>query len=415
MKEFFKKTLVLLLALTLAIPAVNGVEAKAASKPTLSSKKMTIGIGSYGDTYGAFHKTETKYKLTVENQKKGASYTFTSSNKKVVTVKTSKNVGYLTGVKAGSANITVKQKLKGKTTTVGKCKVTVKKTTVSAGYMADSLAVGCDVEVGNAYSLDSPYSSVCVFKNYNPSAKYTYESNSKNFKMSQKKVKMSEDANSYFGYIQKYTATEPGTYTVTVKETYKKKTRKVGTVQITVYGATIAENQPEIKFGVGDEFSLSDLIQYGHSSIDGLGSIWLADVAEDGILEIVSDYDATLRAAKTGTTELKFYMNKNGEFGDFLGSVKVVVEEVEVLDINVDDLADKNFYVNWEDSIKDYVSVVTSTGGYYNGDITFTSLDENVIKVAEDGSCTPVAEGKATIIITAGDITKEAEVTVVKE
>lgn len=53
-------------------------------------------------------------------------YTFTSGNKKIVKVKKSGTKCYITGVKAGSTKITVKEKLNGKTKKVGTCKVIVK-------------------------------------------------------------------------------------------------------------------------------------------------------------------------------------------------------------------------------------------------------------------------------------------------
>lgn len=117
MKNFFKKALVILLALVLAIPTVNGVEVKAASKPTLSQKKKTIGLGS-GSEY-------EPYSIRVENAVEGAKYVFKSKNKDVVTVKKAGTECYLTGVSTGTAKIQVKQKLDGKTTKIGTCKVTV--------------------------------------------------------------------------------------------------------------------------------------------------------------------------------------------------------------------------------------------------------------------------------------------------
>ena len=97
--NFFKKAIVLLLALVLAIPVVIGVETKADEKPQLSDTEMTIGRGSYGmpsDDF-VYHKKNDRYILSVENSKKGATYTFKSSDKKVVTVKTNKSgtKGYL--------------------------------------------------------------------------------------------------------------------------------------------------------------------------------------------------------------------------------------------------------------------------------------------------------------------------------
>lgn len=98
------------------------------TKNYIKETKKVIAIGTYGyagETTPAFYERFGKYSINVQNSKKGASYTFTSSNKKVATVKTSKTTGYLTGLKAGTYTVTVKETYKKKTKTLGKIKVKV--------------------------------------------------------------------------------------------------------------------------------------------------------------------------------------------------------------------------------------------------------------------------------------------------
>lgn len=88
-------------------PQAAASEAKSAS---IAKKKMTIKVGQ-------------SKKVSIKNKKKKAKYIFTSSKKKVAKVNSK---GVVKGLKAGKANITVKEKLKKKTKKVGKVVVTVK-------------------------------------------------------------------------------------------------------------------------------------------------------------------------------------------------------------------------------------------------------------------------------------------------
>lgn len=63
--------------------------------------------------------------LTIWYKKQGATYSFSSNNTKVV--KVSKKIGALTGVKEGTATITCKETINGKTKVIGTCNVTVHK------------------------------------------------------------------------------------------------------------------------------------------------------------------------------------------------------------------------------------------------------------------------------------------------
>ena len=311
MKNFFKKALVILLTLVLAIPTVNGVEAKAASKTTLSTKKMTIGIGSYGkrDIMGVYNEKGTRYALSVNDAVKGAKYVFKSTDKNIVTVKKEGTTGYLTGVSAGTAKIKVKQKLDGKTTLVGKCKVTVKEATAA---LSEYWLEGPGLSIG---TMSAPFVDV---SNFNPEAEYTYECEDSNFAVEDLRVEegRAEDGSIWYVHSQEYTAKKAGTYTVTVKETYNNKTRNIGTFEVVVAEASV---EPEVTLYVGYEEYLGSYI-YNYCT-DGY---WYK-LKEDGILENLGG--GCVKPAKEGTTtvDIWHYDAANDTNGEFIGTITVNV------------------------------------------------------------------------------------------
>ncbi len=109
----YKRIMAIVLSMALCMQLGLGVDASqvtAAKKATLSTKKITATVGQ-------------KKTIKLKNKKKAAKYTFKSSKTKIATVSKS---GKVTAKKKGSATITVKEKYKKKTRTVGKVKVTVK-------------------------------------------------------------------------------------------------------------------------------------------------------------------------------------------------------------------------------------------------------------------------------------------------
>ncbi len=100
------------LAFSLAFAMMMSVTpVSAAAKPTLSAEAKTISVGD-------------KTTLTVKNKPAKATYSFTSSNKKVATVTKS---GAVTGKKVGTTTITCNVKNGSKTT-----KLTTKITVVQS-------------------------------------------------------------------------------------------------------------------------------------------------------------------------------------------------------------------------------------------------------------------------------------------
>lgn len=395
--NFFKKLLLAILTVTLAVPVIGGLEVKAAAKPALSNSKMTIGIGS------------NNYKLSVKNAKKGASYTFASGNKKVATIKKSGTVGYITGVKAGKTTITVKQKLKGKITIVGKCSLTVKASSVVADDDRTPLQLGRDILLNDPEKMSEydAYNTFCSIQYYNPAAKYTFQSNSSNFEISEVEL---------YGYGRytncegKYTAKKPGTYTVTLKETYQKKTRTVGKFKVTVHDAVIPDSLELMKGEAAWSSEESDVFAYSGGLV--------VDWAEKDIVDVYNYAGYEVKAIKAGTAELKFYYpcEKDGEFGDLIGVCKVTVKDLAVKEIIAEDLT---LCVGHEDLIDCDIITEPEGWGYiytFYSNVTCKSSDEKVITFKYGNHFySAVGEGTATVTITAGNMTKKIKVTVVSE
>lgn len=166
--RIFKLVVCLVLLVTITLSAGIYSHVQGASKPSIEAK-MTIGTGSLVGNFDFYSPVNDKYVLEVSNAVKGATYSFTSSNAKIVSVKGSGTKAFLTGLKAGTATITCNQKLKGKTTKVGTCTVTVKNATVHQDTIPE-LPLGTYSGKG---ALEILYR--------NNDATYTYVSNSKNF------------------------------------------------------------------------------------------------------------------------------------------------------------------------------------------------------------------------------------------
>ena len=410
-RNIFKKLFVFMMALMLVLPVFSGLEVQAAAKPSLSETKKVIGIGSYGEyvnEYPApyYSKKFTKYQISVVNSKKGATYTFSSSNKKVATVKGSKTTGYITGVKAGTAKITVKQKLKGKTTVVGTCTVTVKN--ASAKASEETAMSLLSVGAGAYYSADGS-DAICLITNRNPEAKYTFESNSKNFEMNEIKTDNTSWGDSYFIFGQSYIAKEPGTYTVTVKETYKKKTRTLGKIKVKVYENALQEEN--LTVSLGQTLNLKNQLKYYN---DGW---WVVCDEDDIIKEGEPDWygNPTVRATKPGTAKLKYYYCfEEGKLEEQIGVCTVTVVDVKVTDIQLEEeTINVSEYDIGSDPLRNKYELITDPSDlWYYGDVTFTSSDEKVVSINSEGNCQIEGLGTAAVTITAGDVSKTVTVNV---
>lgn len=380
--------------------------AQAATKASLSESELTIGLGAYGSPMFIFNKTDDKYAITVNNPVKGAKYSFKSSSAKIVTVKAGKTKGYLTGVKSGSATITCNQTLNGKTTLVGKCKVTVEKATISPTYVAESLALGT-ASFGSWVA-----EPICNIYNRIPDAKYTYSTNSKDFTIKDTKYEETQAGEGYFGFKQTYTATKAGTYTVTVNETYNGVTRKLGTFKVAVHDLSIRE---DVSIAPGELIVISSLLSYSKKGINYYYEGDGFDVykkSADSIAYIAEDkYEGlSIYGVKEGTAKINIYEGKNETSKVLVGSftVQVSTEYITFKETN---------YTTYVGDPYCYI-FVRSLAGTELDNITLTSSDEDVASVGQGGpfdelirwGITPLEEGTTTIHAEYGD--KSASCTV---
>ena len=194
----------LVCSLILVAPIIfpqTAVEVEAASKTELGYMPEAIAVN------------ETA-KISLYNKKSKAKYTYTSNKKSVATVSSK---GVVTGKAAGTAKITVNQKLNGKTTKVGVYTIKVKKAKISE-YISEEGLWWFSAQPG--YCKDDPVKitpDVCL-EYINSKAKYSFYSNNSDLVIS-KTGKVTDVKKS-------------GKAKLTVKETYKGKTRTVGSFSV---------------------------------------------------------------------------------------------------------------------------------------------------------------------------------------
>ncbi|MDF2944796.1 MAG: Ig domain protein group 2 domain protein [Herbinix sp.] len=387
----------------------------ATKKTTISITEMTIPVGKMDSKiYWNINSWElrTTQKLTVKNAVKGATYQFTSSNTKVVSI--GKTGGYLTGLKGGSATITCTQTLKNKKTTIGKCKVTVK----NAALVTEDYN---DFPVGsghfNLYDYYSSANSLFNITYRNPKATYTLTSDSENFSIKEikydasnaKEVTDNKDYQSmlkeYIGsryfYGYQFTAKEAGTYTVTVKETYNKVTKTLGSFKVEIKDTSISEAKVDLL--LGNNLNALTLLNYTKENTIYYFKIKDYDETnpDNNVLALIENGgDLNLYANKTGTAEVT--VTEGSENGTVIGSVTINVIEAPCQSITVD----SEEYTTYVD---DYFYITYDLDPWDTTDkVTIESDNPKVLKVEYDKDSdswtyTPLKVGKANITIKCGN------------
>jgi hypothetical protein len=414
--------LLVLMALCCALMVGNflipsTVAEAAAKKASISATKVTMPVGEMGSkVYWNISSWEISnaQKLTVKNKVKGATYQFTSSDSKVV--KISKDGGYLTGLKAGSATITCTQTYKNKKTTVGKCKVTVKNSALTLNeYNENVFAVGSGgFDLTHYYSALDPLFNIAY---RNPNATYTLTSDNENFsikaiKYDASKAKDLTDNKEYQSVIEdyigdryfygyQYTAAKAGTYTVTVKETYNKKTKTLGSFKVEIKDTSISESKIDLL--LGNYLNVFTLLNYTKENTDYYFDIKDYDETnpDNNVLTVnITESEVYLIANKTGTAEVT--LREGSEQGTVIGTVTIVVSEAPCQSITVDSdeytaYVDDYFYISYELDPWDTTDKVTIESD--NPDVLKVEFDEEM----GDWSYTPLKVGEANITIKCGN------------
>ena len=393
----------------------------AAKKASISATKLTIPVGKldskvcWNVNTNIIWNISKAEKLTVNNKVKGATYKFTSSDTKVVQI--GKNGGYLTGLKSGSATITCTQTYKKKNTTVGKCKVTVKNAVLTVNDYDNTYGIG---RAGfNLTYLNSGLEPLFSIQYRNPDATYTLTSDSKDFSIIEikndaslaKKITDNKDylaaledcigSNYFYGY--QFTAQKAGSYTITVKETYNKKTKTLGSFKVEIKEPSISE--PKVDLLLGDYLPVFDLLNYGNS--DTVYHFDIKDLDETNLDNNILNFyrveggSLYLYANKTGTTEVT--ISEGSEDVTVIGTVTITVSEAPCVGIEVDSnefttfVYSDFFYINYR--IKPWKTT---------DKVTIESDNPEVLKVEYDDEeegwdYIPLKVGTANITIKCGD------------
>lgn len=388
---------------------------KAAS---LNRKSVTIPVGRitkkacwnmYTTSYDSFCADEVA-DIKVKNKVKGASYTFTSSNPKIATI--SPKGGYATGVKAGKTTIVCTQNLKGKKTVVGKTKITVK----AAGLGLLSLMEASDTLDTNMANEKMMFGWITY---YNPDAKYAVSVDSKdaNVDISYAGFPEKTNAKAYISFASRV----PGTYKVTVTETYKGKTRTLGVPKVRVNAPSI--DQTEMTAYVGQGINYAEIVRFAPET-DARADAVDTSVAD---FEETEDGDTVLRAKKEGTTDVVYsYDNVEGETITF-GVLKLTVKANHVTGLSASQETSSNgkilldtYYDEDGVSLSKYVNVASETypdgaplEEYYDEsnpmpiteEISYQSADPSIVKIeayGDDYIAIPVKAGSTTITVTCG-------------
>jgi hypothetical protein len=420
--------MVLCCALVLGNISMPAAVAQAkAKKAAISETELTIPVGDLNSkTYWnkSSWETENAKKLSVDNAVKGAVYQFTSSNSKVAGI--NKKGGYLTGLKAGKATITCTQIYNNKKVTVGKCKVVVKKAALSI-YDKDM-----DFPVGTSgYDLAGYYSGLEPVYNItfrNPKATYTLKSDNDNFVIQDIKYDASK-ANDvtdnaeyasvlkdYIGdryfYGYKFTAKVAGTYTVTVKETYKNKTTTLGSFKVNIKDTSIAEAQKELL--LGNKQYASELLNYTKENTDYYFEIKDYDEKnpDKNVLKMGKDDQGVyVYGNKAGTADVT--VKEGSATGTVIGTVTFTVTELPCKEIILDS---KEFTTTVGEDFSIYYDLNPSDT---TDKVTISSDNTKVLKVeynAEEGywAYTSLKAGTANITIQCGSQSVVCKVVVEK-
>lgn len=375
----------------------------AGTKPSIESTKLSIPIG------------EDIYSINVNNPIKKATYTYESGNKKIAKVD---KKGFLTGVKVGKTKVTVYQTYKKKKTKVGTCTVTVKNSSIDT-YMNDiKLWVPIGREYFKEYPVDYSVYSPVLYENKQASYSY-YSSNSSILKIT-KAGKVMET------YKQ-------GKVKITIKETYNKKTRTVGSFSVTVKKPELTNNGTTQEFTLNQYYNILDYLDYAMYYYFDMG-----DSTKDCPITLVNDADGEwygdVLAVKEGTVKVKVYadskpIDRSADHSDlYVGSFTINVVTKPATSIAVVDFFGtlNNDKITLESG---GIGLFASTANPEDtSDIVQVSVsDPSVVSLySKDGKNYDTQEtlglvlfmaikpGTVTLTFTAGSVKKEIEVTVKK-
>lgn len=388
-------TIALALSLVLATPVVlpqTAVVAQAAAEVNFSWEYWS-GLGINATTRIEVSGAPSKAKITY------------SSNKKSVATVSSK--GVVKGVSVGKAKITVKQTYKGKTKKLKTLTVQVRNAKIDkSNYVEGDLWIGAQPGwVSKNNPVDVSEYNVLSFKN--PKAKYTYYTDNKDLVMDEN-GKATEVKNS-------------GVAEITVKETYKNKTRKVGTFSLILKDPEYV-GEDTLKIYQGQKDNVSDYISacgpfvFYWNDKDFTDEEALEDdngadsVVSDDVFELVKDEDGDciVKGKNPGIRYVALiqYNYLTEKFDKVFARFKIEVvdtSKANKIKFPWDGYKEDNpsyVFRLYEDDT-DYVWVSLDTK-YYSGSYQVTSSDPNVVTAEMDDDSIKlkgISAGTATVAL----------------
>lgn len=469
MNKRVKRIAILLILALLApaflsfVPSMKSLTTAEVSAATTRSKlginKLTIGVNS-----------SPEY-VYIENYDGNATYTYSSSNKKVAVIG---EYGTINGVSKGKATITVTEVLNGTETELGKIAISV----VGAALYSKELKVGVK---------DGQY----IFVNYsNNKAEYKFKSadtktatvdkfgcvtgvkkgkttisvteilNGKTTKLgsvtvsvisaelAEKEFEVPVNQVGYYGVYLKYqnpdavykyksaytkiltvdkygliTGIKVGSTTISVTETYNKKTVDVGTVKINVVEPYLDPVQGDVIIGINSSNYISDIAFIKYLNWEATYTCEAKDssIVSTGYEEnIWGDTNFKINGVSLGTTTLTIYETVKKVKRE-LGTIFVTVKEIPLNYFGFDSYAFEEVnglptktFILGENSF-DSIMYFFYTDPY-NTTVPkiYTSNDEKIVTVDNQGVVTPVGPGTTTITASCGDTSYQLQV-IVKE
>ena len=388
-------TIALALSLVLATPAVlpqTAVVAQAAAEVNFSWEYWS-GLGINATTRIEVSGAPSKAKITY------------SSNKKSVATVSSK--GVVKGVSVGKAKITVKQTYKGKTKKLKTLTVQARNAKIDkSNYGEGDLWIGAQPGwVSKNNPVDVSEYNVLSFKN--PKAKYTYYTDNKDLVMD-KNGKATEVKNS-------------GVAEITVKETYKNKTRKVGTFSLILKDPEYV-GEDTLKIYQGQKDNVSDYISacgpfvFYWNDKDFTDEEALEDdngadsVVSDDVFELVTDKDGNciVKGKNPGIRYVALiqYNYLTEKFDKVFARFKIEVvdtSKANKIKFPWDGYKEDNpsYVFRLDEDDTDYVGVYLDTK-YYSGSYQVISSDPNVVTAEMDDDSIKlkgISAGTATVTL----------------
>lgn len=339
--------------------------------------------------------------VPIKYQNYSAKYIYQSDNPNIVEVTED---GNMYSKKLGSTYISVTEKFKGKITKLGKIKVNV----VNAEPRYDSLKIPITPLTDKAVFVDN------MIAYRNPRKDYVFIS-------SNKKI-LVVDGN--FGselYGLNY-----GTAKIDIYEVYQGKRKKIGTTTVEVAPVSLDPECKNITVEYNSAQWIFKLIQFDDVST---AADYSCEAADSDIISVYykkekdpdtgeTDKQYYLKGLKKGKTTLTVYEEYKGQ-KKAIGTVNATVQETiwkftfdpDEFEM-VDGMLSTTFYLDDENPYTNLSEAIIKEPYEDMSAVSFSSIDENVVKLDSKGNITLVAKGTAVLKATCEDWSTELKMTV---